>query len=432
MAAEALSTGQQKYLERLQRDTFAYFWELTNPENGLVPDSSRSGAPASIAATGMGLACYVVGAERGWIEERQAIERILATLRTFVGPEPKAVSHQGFFPHFLEVATAARAWKSEFSTMDTAILIAGAFTAAAYFDGESSIGDLTAELYESANWDHYLDGGATVSHGWKPETGFLRYRWDGYNEGLLLYPLAAGSLTHPIPPSSYEEATRGYRWKKIYGIEYLYAGPLFIHQLPHLWIDFRSIDDPFMRRRESNYFVNSQRATQIQQLYAIRNPGRFDGYGENVWGISASDGPGPAVKMVNGRRRRFWDYRARGIPFGPDDGTLAPWAVVASLPFEPDLVMRTLEEIDRRHPEMRSEFGYKCSFNATYPGDGDQTGWISSGYYGIEQGPVVLSIENFRSGLIWHLMRGCPALVRGLRRIGFAGGWLSEAEDGGT
>ncbi|HKX76642.1 MAG TPA: glucoamylase family protein, partial [Acidimicrobiia bacterium] len=312
MAALALSTGQQRYLERLQRDTFAYFWELTNPENGLVPDSSRSGAPASIAATGMGLACYVVGAERGWIEERQAIERILATLRTFVGPEPKAVSNQGFFPHFLEVATAARAWKSEFSTMDTAILIAGAFTAAAYFDGESSIGDLTAELYESANWDHYLDGGATVSHGWKPETGFLRYRWDGYNEGLLLYPLAAGSHTHPIPPSSYEEATRSYRWKKIYGIEYLYAGPLFIHQLPHLWIDFRSIDDPFMRRRESNYFVNSQRATQIQQLYAIRNPGRFDGYGENVWGISASDGPGPAVKMVNGRRRRFWDYRARG------------------------------------------------------------------------------------------------------------------------
>lgn len=421
-----LTNRQLEDLDRLQRDTFSYFWERTNPDNGLVPDSSRTGAAASIAATGMALACYVVGVEHRWIDRRQAVERILATLRTFAGRKPRAVSERGFFYHFLDVESAARAWKSEFSTMDTALLIAGALTAAAYFDEERAIGDLAAELYDRAEWDFARDGGTTVTHGWTPEAGFLRYRWEGYNEGLLLYALAAGSLTHPVPGSSYTAATRSYKWKKVYGIEYLYAGPLFIHQLPHLWIDFRTINDDFMRDKGSDYFVNSQRATDIQQRYAIRNPGRFEGYGEHVWGVTASDGPGPSVEMIRGRRRRFWDYRARGVPWGPDDGTLAPWAVVASLPFQPELVVSTLEEIDRRHPEMRNEFGYKCSFNPTHPGGGEQTGWISSGYFGIEQGPVVLAIENFRSEMIWKLMRGCSPLVQGLRRIGFTGGWLEE------
>jgi hypothetical protein len=332
----------------------------------------------------------------------------------------------GFFHHFLDVETAGRAWRSEFSTIDTALLIAGALTVAAFFDDEREIGELASELYERVEWDYACDGGSTVTHGWTPEAGFLRYRWEGYNEGLLLYALAAGSPTHPVRGSSFMAATSSYKWKKIYGIEYLYAGPLFIHQLPHLWIDFRTINDAFMRDMGSDYFVNSQRATAIQQRYAIRNPGRFEGYGEHVWGVTASDGPGPSVQMIGGRRLRFWDYRARGVPWGPDDGTLAPWAVVASLPFQPELVVRTLEEIDRRHPEMRSELGYKCSFNPTFPGNGDQSGWISSGYYGIEQGPVVLAIENFRTELIWRLMQGCSPLVRGLREMGFSGGWLDD------
>ncbi|MGH9895578.1 MAG: glucoamylase family protein, partial [bacterium] len=340
------------------------------------------------------------------------------------------VSDRGFFHHFLDLHNANRAWKSEFSTIDTTILIIGALTAAAYFEGsdaeEPSIRHLAARLYEAADWDFALAGGLTVAHGWKPEFGFLRYRWEGYNEGLLLYALATGSPTHAISPASYEAATRTYRWRKIYGLEFVYAGPLFIHQLSHLWIDFRGIRDRFMESKGIDYFVNSQRATLIQQQYSIRNPSRFEGYGVNVWGISASDGPGPSVHTISGRRRRFWDYQARGVPWGPDDGTLAPWAVVASLPFEPALVVRTLEEIDRQHPEMRSEFGYKCSFNPTYPGDGNRSGWVSSGYYGIEQGPVVLMIENFRSGLIWRLMQRSRPLVDGLGRMGFRGAWLDE------
>jgi hypothetical protein len=422
-----LSSKQLDGLDQLQRDTFEYFWRLADPDTGLIPDSSRTAAPASIAATGMGLACYVIAAERRWITRKQAAIRTLQTLRTFAAPaNPEAIGHRGFFYHFLDLSTAERAWKSEVSTIDTTFLLAGALTSAAYFERssrlEESIRDLAAGLYRTADWRWARAGGTTVSHGWKPRRGFISHRWEGYNESLLLYALASGSSTHSIPATSYRAAVRSYRWKRLYGTEFLYAGPLFIHQLPHLWVDFRGIQDAFMRQQGIDYFENSRRATLIQQQYAIRNPGQFEGYGEHVWGISASDGPGPAVMEVNGLRRRFWDYRARGVPWGPDDGTIGPWAVVASLPFAPELVVRTLAEIDHQHPEMRSDFGYKCSFNPTYPGDAK--GWVSLGYYGIEQGPIVLAIENYRTELIWKLMRGCQPLVTGLRRLGFRGGWL--------
>jgi hypothetical protein len=265
-----------------------------------------------------------------------------------------------------------------------------------------------------------------VSHGWTPEKGFLKYRWEGYSEALLLYALALGSPTYPIPAASYNAWAETYKWMKMYGQEFLFAGPLFIHQMSHVWIDFRGIQDEFMRGKGSDYFENSRRATLVQQGYAIRNPRGFEGYGEFVWGISASDGPGPAVKRVGGKKLRFWGYWKRGVPWG-DDGTLTPWAVVASLPFEPRLVAETLDEIDRRYPEMSSEMGYKCSFNPTFSDSKSRSkGWISLGHYGIDQGPVVLMIENYRSELIWRLMRGCPYLEHGLRRAGFRGGWLNS------
>jgi hypothetical protein len=309
-------------------------------------------------------------------------------------------------------------------------------TAAAYFDGtaaeERETRDLAEGLYRAADWRWAMAGGNAVGHGWRPETGFLRYHWRGFNEALLLYVLALGSPTHPVPDAAYDEWLRTYRWTKLYGTEFLYGPSLFMHQLSHVWIDFRGIRDDFMRAKGIDYFENSRRAVRVQQRYAIRNPRDFEGYGEFVWGISASDGPGPAVRRIGGRTRRFWDYRARGVPWGPDDGTLTPWSVVASLPFEPALVARSLEEIDRRYPGMRSDLGYRCSFNPTFPADtvGDgragrsSDGWISSGYYGLDQGPVVLMIENFRSGLIWELARKIPCVVRGLERAGFREGWL--------
>ena len=422
-------------LDELAENTFRYFWDLANPANGLVPDSTKKGYPSSITATGFGLACLPVAAERGWISREDAAERARTTLRTFwYGPgdnELWAIGHRGFFYHFLDMESGHWSWQSELSTIDTTFLLAGALTTGLYFDGdgevEREIRELADALYRRADWQWALAGGQAVSHGWKPETGFLGLRWQGYNEALLLYALALGSPTYPIPATSYRAWTETYRWKKLYDLEFLFAPSLFVHQLSHIWIDFRGIQDDFMRDKGIDYFENSRRATLVQQRYAIRNPRGFKGYGKLVWGISASDGPGPAVRKVDGRTRHFWDYRARGVPWGPDDGTLTPWAVVASLPFEPDLVVSTLEEIDRKHPEMNSELGYKCAFNPTFRAKSSGSGgWISVGHYGIDQGPVVLMIENFRSGMIWDLMRRCPYLVQGLERAGFRGGWLEQ------
>jgi len=263
--------------------------------------------------------------------------------------------------------------------------------------------------------------------GWKPKRGFLRYRWEGYNEALVLYVLALASPTHPIPPASYAAQTRTYSWKNLYGYEFLHAGPLFIHQFSHIWIDFRGIQDEFMRERGIDYFENSRRATYAQQQYAIRNPKKFKGYSEYCWGITASDGPGPATLKLNGVERRFFDYLARKIPYGPDDGTIAPWAAIASLPFAPEIVLPALRHFNETYPEMTSKYGFKCSFNPTFvDGKNSARGWISKGYYGLDQGPIVLMIENYRTGFFWRQMRQCPYLVAGLRRAGFAGGWLSR------
>jgi hypothetical protein len=201
-----------------------------------------------------------------------------------------------------------------------------------------------------------------------------------------------------------------------------------MHQLSHVWIDFRGIQDEFMRRHSIDYFENSRRATYVQQQYVKRNPRSFSGYGEYGWGITASNGPGPTVRRINGVRRRFLGYRARGVPYGPDDGTLAAWSVAASLPFAPEIVLPTLRHYLDTYPGMANEYGLVCSSNPTFPAPRrKRTGWLSKAHFALDQGPVIVMIENYRSGLIWRLMRNCAPIVRGLRRAGFSGGWLAGA-----
>ena len=417
----------------LQRESFDYFIHESSPINGLVLDKSREGWPASIAAIGLALGGYPVGVERGFITRDEAVQRTLVTLRFFTtaphGPETDATGHKGFYYHFLDIKTGRRAWRSELSSVDTAFLLVGMLAAAAYFQRpnaeEDEIRRLADSLYRKADWQWMRNAGATVSHGWTPEKGFLRYRWCGYDEALIIYLLGLGSPTHPLPQESYRAWSSTYQWKKIYGIEFLYAGPLFIHQLSHVWIDFRGIRDEFMRQHDSDYFENSRRATFVQQQYAIRNPCGFEHYDECCWGITSSDGPGPRTVMVDGVERRFYDYIARGVPFGPDDGTLAPWAVVASLPFAPEIVLPTIRNFELMRLKETQQYGYKATFNPTFPVEPKREyGWVSPYHFGINQGPIVLMIENHRSGFLWALMRQCPYLVTGLRRAGFAGGWL--------
>ena len=421
-------------LDRLQRDTFGYFKHETNLANGMVPDNTRRGAHASIAAIGLGLAAYPVAVERAFISREEAVERVLTTLRFFwnsaQGKEPDATGYQGFFYHFLHMDTGRRAWECELSTIDSTILIAGALAAATYFDQESAeeheIRKLADDLYRRMDWQWATSAVGKVSMGWKPECGFLPYHWEGHNEAILLHVLGLASPTHPLAAETYKAFTSTYCWKEIYGQECLYAGPLFIHQLSHMWIDFRGIQDDFMREKGIDYFENSRRATYVQQQYAIRNPHEFSGYGEYAWGFTASDGPGPAVLKVDGIERRFFDYEARGAPYGPEDGTIAPWAAATSLPFAPEIVLPTLQYLNDVYPDMTSKYGFKCSFNPTFK-DGYESarGWVSKGYYGLDQGPVVVMIENYRTGFFWNLMRRCPYLTDGLRRAAFEGGWLS-------
>ena len=421
-------------LESLQRETFDYFLHWTNPENGLVRDKTAADWPASIAATGLALAAYPVAVERGFIARHAAVKIALATLRFFwnspQGPEPGATGYHGLYYHFLDMQTGRRAWRCELSTVDSAILLAGALTAAAYFDadvaGEQEIRGLADALYRRADWPWAQNGGATVTHGWKPESGFLEYRWEGYDEALVLYVLGLGSPTHPLSEESYVAWASTYEWKTSYGYEYLYAGPLFTHQISHLWIDFRGIQDAFMRDKGIDYFENSRRATYVQQQYAIDNPLKFAGYGKDCWGISASDGPGPDTIRVCGIERQFFDYLGRGVPFGPDDGTIAPWAVAASLPFAPEIVLPALDYcIHDLKLKQANQYGFRASFNPSYPvAPACASGWVSPWYFGLNEGPTVLMVENYRTGLLWQLMRDCPYISEGLRRAGFSGGWL--------
>ncbi len=330
-----------------------------------------------------------------------------------------------------------RVWNCELSTVDSAFLLAGGLTAGAYFDAETAdereIRDLADALYRRCNWAWAQNGEATLTHGWRPESGFIGYRWEGYDEALLLYVLGLASPTHPLTPESYAAWLSTYRWEHCYGYDYLYAGPLFTHQLSHAWIDFRGIQDAFMRDKGIDYFENSRRATYVQQRYAVENPRKFVGYGEHCWGITASDGPGPETIKLSGIERTFYDYAGRGVPYGPDDGTLAPWAVVASLPFAPDIVLPAIGfYVHHVKLKQSNSYGFKASFNPTYPGDQINSFdcWVSPWHYGLNQGPIVLMIENYRSGMVWRLMRGCAYIQEGLRQAGFTGGWLADKAAG--
>ncbi len=428
--AEVTLTDEQ--LNALQWTTLEYYVREVNFRNGLIADKTQPGSPCSIAAVGMALAAYPVIVERGHLPREMMAERALRKLRFFheapQGPQRDATGYKGLYYHFLDMETGRRVWDCELSTVDTAFLLAGALTVAAYFVGdtepEREVRTLADALYRRADWDWARNGGATLTHGWRPETGFLPYRWEGYDEALLLYALALGSPTYPLPPESYAAWASTYQWKRIYDIEYLYSGPLFTHQLSHMWVDFRGLQDAFLRERGIDYFENSRRATLVHREYAVRNPLEWEGYGEHCWGITASDGPGWVKRKVNGIERQFYDYIARGAPYGPDDGTVAPWAVLASLPFAPEVVLPTVVNFARMDLGMLEPYGFKATFNQTFPVEGSDRGWVSPWHFGIDQGPVILMIENYRTGLVWEVMKRCPYLEAGLRRAGFRGGWL--------
>jgi hypothetical protein len=428
---DPLTLSDDDLLDRLERAAFGYFVSAYNPANGLVADRSVTGSPCSIAVVGFALSSYPIAVERRWMTRNEAVQRTLVTLRFFLNsPQnetPESTGYKGFYYHFLDMQSGRRVWQSELSLIDTALLLAGILTASAYFTdntgNETEIRQLADALYRRVDWRWAQNGKATLSQGWKPECGFLHYGWEGYSEASILYVLAIASPTHPIPANSYSAWTSTYQWENLYGHDFLYAGPLFIHQFSHAWIDFRRIQDAFMREKGSDYFENSRQATYVQREYALRNPHDFRGYGENFWGLSAGDGPIPGRLRIDGIERRFFGYTARGVPYGADDGTIAPPAALASIAFAPEMALAAIRHFCSQYPGMINEYRLPSGFNPTLARNGSR-GWISDGYFGLDQGIVVLMIENYRSQLIWNLMRQCPYIGTGLRNADFRGGWL--------
>ncbi|MEO8461321.1 MAG: glucoamylase family protein [Dokdonella sp.] len=420
-------------LDRLQRGAFAYFARFVNPANGLVADTSRNGSPVSIAVVGFALSSYPIGVEHGWMARADALRLTLAALRFFRDSDQsgtaQSTGRKGFYFHFLDIHTGLRVWQSELSMIDTALLIGGVLMAACYFDADTAeeveLREIADALYRRIDWLWAQDGGDTIKQGWKPESGFLHYGWEGYSEAILLYVLAMGSPTHPVMGDCYEAWTATYQWENLYDIDFLYAGPLFVHQFSHAWIDLRGIQDSFMRCKRCDYFENSRRAVAIQREYAQRNPSDFVGYDENCWGLTACDGPSDNLPGVDGEPRQLFGYAARGVPYGPDDGTLGASAVLASLPLAPVVVLGTVRNLLKLYPAILTEDRLASSFNPSIT-ESDDRMWISRGHYGLDQGIVALMLENQRSGLIWKLMRKCSYVVDGLRAAGFRGGLLAH------
>lgn len=435
------------FFERLHQQTFDFFWDLGRPDNGLVPDRWPSPSFSSIAAVGFGLTAYPIGVEHGYISRDQAIARTLATLRFFAqapqGPAARGtIGYQGFFYHFLDMKTGERFESVELSTVDTALLLAGVLFAQSYFDqpggDEAEIRRLAEEIYTRVDWRWAQLRPPAISHGWKPEIGVLQSDWRGYNEAMLVYLLALGSPAHAVGAEAWEEWTSPYdrTWGTFYGQEHLSFAPLFGHHYTHAWVDFRGIRDRFMAGRGLDYFENSRRAAYAQRAYAIANPLGWEGYGENVWGLTACDGPVDATLPYKGEPRLFRTYSARGVGLDEqlDDGTLAPTAVVASLPFAPEIVIPAVLEMKQRYGQhILGRYGFWDSFNPSFRYDVPVQhgkvipgfGWVDGDYLGIDQGPILLMLENYQTGLVWETMKKNPHLVRGLRRAGFEGGWLN-------
>lgn len=363
-------------LSKIEKDSLQYFIRMSDKMTGLTRDSSRAGSPASIAATGFALAAVAIGASRGWIDSDQASDQLGKTLKTLL---TKAQHERGFFYHFLDSRTGRRVWGSEASSIDTALLVAGALLAGRYYPG-TEIDRMAQDIYRRVDWKWMMNHSDLVCMGWKPESGFFPYYWDSYNEHLIIQALAIGSPTHPIPPGSWNSWFRNedeYNGKKII---YSHSGSLFTYQYAQAFIDFKHLND-----RGINYAENSRNAATSNREYTLSFRDQFKGYSESSWGVSASLGPG--------------GYKAYGAKpgLGLHDGTIAPYAAIASIVFTPaESTAAARFFFEKYESFLYGIFGFKDAFNLN-------KNWWAYEYLGIDQGITVLMLENFLNrGAVWE------------------------------
>jgi hypothetical protein len=383
----------------MERLSSCFFWEQANPDTGLVKDrcnarnaTSDKNTVASIAATGFGLSALCIAVKREFLAADDVRARVLTTFRFLLDRLP---NHRGFFYHWADINTGERVWDSEVSSVDTALLLCGILTCREFFHDQEITG-LANTIVNRIDWTWLSEDTSLLPHGWLPEVGFLPYRWDYYSELMMMYLLALGSATHPLPPETWDA------WKRVRfnyeGMRYIgsYA-PLFVHQYSQAWFDFRGKSDGY-----ADYFYNSVTATKVHRQFCLELGKQFPDYSEDLWGITASDSQKGYV---------IWG----GPPMmGPIDGTVVPSASAGSLPFLPAESMRVLRTIRNKYPAAWTNYGFVDAFNPL-------TGWYDSDVVGIDTGISMLMAENARSSFVWSTFMQSPEAKRGMARAGFHG-----------
>jgi len=418
---------ESAFLDSVQFYAFHYFIDEANLSNGLVKDRSTATSPASIAGSAFALPIWALGSEKGWITRDSAIQITLNLLNFLMNSEQSlddsATGYQGFYYHFLEMKTGKRFWNCELSSIDTGLLLMGILFAKEFYmndtQAEKEIRKLADALVARVNWKFFeIEDGfykSAISLGWDEKHGFNTLGWWGYTEALFLQVLSAGAGM-PHAEERYATWLKTYQWREPYGKEsgHVVFPALFVHQFSLLWIDFKNITDTYMAQRGMTYFENSRRATYVQRQYAIDNPNEWKGYDSLTWGLTACDGPDSRYDHDG---KKFFSYSARGTS-GPDstfdDGTIAPYAAGASIPFAPEICIPTLYSMYKQYGEkgLWGKYGFYDSFNPTL-------NWFDTADLGLDQGPLILMIENYKTGFVWKYMMRNNIIQAGLKKLGF-------------
>jgi hypothetical protein len=388
--------GDDKLLDDLQRASFDFFWQEADPHTGLVRDRANAEGGdtrllSSIAATGFGLTAMCIGHRREYRARTEIAKRVRKTLSFLANEAPEI---HGFLYHYVNLRDGKRLGGSEISPIDMAILLCGALTCRAYFQDEAVHKDAT-RLYERVEWPWALDGGDTFSLKWTPEFGFSPLRWDCYSEGMMLYLLAIGSPRFPVPADCWRSIQRP--WLAYRDYRFVSAPtPLFVHQYPHAWFDFRDKEDQYL-----DYFANSVVAVRAHREFCLELKEQFGSYSENLWGITASDS--------------CQGYVAWGGPplQGPIDGTIVPAAAAGSLPFLFPESVSVLRNLRRQYGNrIWKQYGFVDAFNPL-------TGWVDPDVIGIDTGISLLMAENARSQFVWNTFMRNPEAQLAMKNCGF-------------
>ncbi len=385
-----------QFLDAIEQAAFQFFWEQASTTTGLVKDRAYAAGGndnrpvASIAATGFGLTALCIGHKRGYGGPTQIQARVATTLSYLLN---QLTNVNGFFYHFVDMNTGARAWSSEVSSIDTSILLCGVLMCRQYFQ-DAQIQTTATQIYERVNWPWMLNGGTTFSMGWTPENGFITSRWDTYSELMMIYLLAIGSTTFPAPASSWNAFARPTLTYQ--GLTYITnrSAPLFIHQYSHAWFDFRNKSDSY-----TNYFNNSVTATQAHRLFCLSLQGQYADYQSNLWGITASDS------------RKGYTVWGGPPAMGPMDGTIVPCAAGGSVVFASSDCLTVLCNIKSKYPAAWQRYGFVDAFNPL-------TGWYDTDVIGIDLGIMMLMAENQRTGLVWQTFMASAEVQRAFLAVG--------------